>query len=118
MALRFEFQVDLKPVRRLKKAKPQREFAIRQKLILAYQIQDLLDQGKAKSLLQIGRWIGACHSRMSQIINLLNLAPIIQSKILSSNDPKIHLITEFQIRDIAMETDWEKQELLWDTLNH
>lgn len=116
MALRFEFQVDLKPIRRLKKPKPQREFALRQKLVLAYQIQDLLDQGKAKSLLQIGQWIGTCHSRMSQIINLLNLAPAIQQEILLVDDPKIHYVTEFHIRDIAMEVCWQNQKDAWQAL--
>jgi len=113
---RFEFDVDLKPVKRLKKSKPQKEFALRQKLILAYQVHDLLNQGKAKSMLQIGQWIGTCHSRMSQLMNLLNLAPAIQQEILFSNDPKIHQVTEFHIRDLAMEIDWTRQVKQWKQL--
>ncbi len=115
-ALRFEFDVDLKPVKHKKRPVPKKGFILRQRLLLAYQIHDLLSQGKAQSLHQIGRWLGSCHARMSQLINLLNLAPAIQYEILLSNDPKIHQITEFHIRDIAMEMDWQKQAAMWETL--
>lgn len=114
--LRFEFDVDLKPVRHKKRPVPKKGFVLRQRLVLAYQIHDLLSQGKAQSLHQIGRWLGSCHARMSQIINLLNLSPAIQQEILLSDDPKIHQITEFHIRDIAMEMEWKKQTAMWKTL--
>lgn len=114
--LRFEFDVDLKPVRHKKRPVPKKGFVLRQRLVLAYQIHDLLSQGKAQSLHQIGRWLGSCHARMSQIINLLNLAPAIQHEILLSENPKLHQVTEFHIRDIAMEMDWQKQTVMWKTL--
>ncbi len=114
--LRFEFDVDLKPVRHKKRPVPKKGFVLRQRLVLAYQIHDLLSQGKAQSLHQIGRWLGSCHARMSQIINLLNLAPVIQQEILLSDAPKIHQVTEFHIRDIAMEMDWQKQTAMWKTI--
>jgi hypothetical protein len=114
--LRFEFDVDLKPVKHKKRPVPKRGFVLQQRLVLAYQIHDLLSQGKAQSLHQIGRWLGSCHARMSQIINLLNLAPMIQQEILLSDDPKIHQVTEFHIRDIAMEMDWLKQAAMWKIL--
>jgi len=115
-ALRFEFDVDLKPVKHKKRPVPKKGFVLRQRLVLAYQIHDLLSQGKAQSLHQIGRWLGSCHARMSQIINLLNLAPMIQQDILLSNNLKIHQITEFHIRDIAMEVDWKIQNIGWKKL--
>ena len=115
-ALRFEFDVDLKPVKHKKRPVPKKGFVLRQRLVLAYQIHDLLSQGKAQSLHQIGRWLGSCHARMSQIINLLNLAPAIQQEILLSEDTKLHQVTEFDIRDIAMEMDWQKQTAMWKTL--
>ena len=114
--LRFEFDVDLKPVRHKKRPVPKKGFVLRQRLVLAYQIHDLLSQGKAQSLHQIGRWLSSCHARMSQIINLLNLAPTIQQEILLSENPKLHQVTEFHIRDIAMEMDWQKQTTMWKTL--
>ena len=114
--LRFELEVELKPVKHKRPIKPKRGFVLRQRLLMAYQIHDLLKQNKAQSLHQIGRWLGSCHARMSQIINLLNLAPMIQQEILLSDDPKIHQITEFHIRDIAMEMDWQKQTYSWEEL--
>jgi len=114
--LKFEFDIDLKPVKRKKPPLPKKGFVLRQRLVLAYQIHELLTQEKAQSLHQIGRWLGSCHARMSQIINLLNLAPAIQQEILLNEDPKLHQITEFHIRNIAMETDWQKQSKMWQTL--
>lgn len=114
--MKFEFDVDLKPVKHKKPSQPKKGFVLRQRLVVAYQIHDLLTQEKAQSLHQIGKWLGSCHARMSQIINLLNLSPAIQQEIFLSDDPKIHQITEFHIRDIAMEIDWQKQSAMWKNL--
>jgi len=57
-------------------------------------------------------------ARMSQITNLLHLAPDIQESILflplveSGHDP----ITERDIRPIAGMPDWKKQKKMWDSL--
>ena len=111
--MKYEFNVDLKSVKRLKKPKLPKEFVLRQRLVLAYQIHDLLNQENTKSLHQVGQWLGHCHARMSQIINLLNLAPAIQQEILLCNDPEFHKITEFHIRDIAMQVNWQEQIRMW-----
>jgi hypothetical protein len=57
-------------------------------------------------------------ARMSQITNLLNLAPQIQESILflplveGGHDP----ITERDIRQISVTADWRKQKKMWKPL--
>lgn len=113
--MRFEFQINLKPIQekasRIEKTKVP---ALRQSLVLAYQVQALLDQEKIKSLSEAAKWLNLCNARVSQILNLLTLAPNIQSEILIRDD--IRELTEFQIRKISMELDWKKQREMWARL--
>lgn len=112
--LRFEFNVDLKPTREIIKKKDiRKEPALRKSLVLAYQIQELIDQGKASSYNQIGRWLNFQTSRISQIMNLLFLCPVIQKEILLSENLGILGLTEYHIRHIPIEADWKKQMRLW-----
>jgi len=119
--LKFEFKVDLKPVRhasyRHRMAKISNEPKLRQYLVLAYQIQDTLTEGKAKDLAQIAEWLGMTYTRLKQITNLLLLCPKIQTEILLTNTDKINQITERKIRDITKEIDWQKQILAWNKLS-
>ena len=119
--LKFEFKVDLKPVRhasyRHRMAKISNEPKLRQYLVLAYQIQDMLAEGKAKDLAQIAEWLGMTYTRLKQITNLLLLCPKIQAEILLTNIDKINQITERKIRSITKEIDWQKQILAWNKLS-
>lgn len=116
-AMRFEFQLDLKPVQHvIKKEAPKKESPLRQSLVLAYQIQEVFNQGKAKSLSEVAGWLNMCHSRISQVMNLLSLAPSIQTDILLSKGGQADQVTEWNIREIAMKVDWEIQTKLWENL--
>ena len=118
--LKFEFNVDLKPVRhashRCRMAKISNEPKLRQYLVLAYQVQDVLAEGKAKDLGQVAGWLGMTYTRLKQIINLLLLCPKIQEEILLINTDKIQKMTERKIRDITKEIDWQKQIESWNKL--
>jgi hypothetical protein len=120
--LKFEFKVDLKPVRhksyRYHMTKISNEPRLRQYLVLAYQIQDVLDKDSGKSLLQIAGWLNMTYTRIKQIINLLSLCTEIQKEILLSNTDKIRQITERKIRSITKEIDWQKQIGAWNNLAH
>ena len=119
--LKFEFKVDLKPVRhasyRYRMAKISNEPKLRQYLVLAYQIQETLAEGKAKDLAQIAEWLGMTYTRLKQITNLLLLCSKIQAEILLTNTDKLNKITERKIRDITKDIDWQKQILAWDKLS-
>ena len=117
-AMRFEFQVNLKPVQQItKKTEVKKESPLRQSLVLAYQIEDLFDKGQVKSLSQVAVWLNMCNARVSQILNLLCLSPHLQKEILFQHNDKTEQITEYHIRQITMELDWKKQEGMWSEAN-
>jgi hypothetical protein len=89
---------------------------LRQNLVLAYQIQELFDKGKARNLGQVAQWLHTTHARISQIMNLLFLAPDIQEEILFSYEEKVFQLTEHKIRKIPMEVSWTKQREMWNEI--
>ena len=119
-SMRLEFKVDLKRVRhceRLTKAQEvQKEPHLRRSLILAYDIQELFRSSKATSLTQVGKWLNMTHSRISQLMTLLLLAPDIQEEIVFDTTGKVNGLTERHIRLIPVEADWQKQRELWQAV--
>lgn len=117
--MRFEFKTDLKKSRHVlnsMKILIKKEPLLRQNLVLAYQIQELFDKEKAKNLGQVGQWLHMTHARISQIMNLLFLAPDIQEEILFSDEGKVLQLTEHKIRKIPMEVSWAKQREMWNEI--
>ena len=116
-AMRFEFQISLKPVQQIrKKANVKKGSPLCQSLVLAYQVENLFDKGKVKSLSEVAVWLNMCNARVSQVMNLLCLAPDIQKEILLPRKESIKNITEYHIRLIAMESNWQKQIKMWQDL--
>ena len=84
-------------------------------LALAHHIQDLIDTGQVKDLAEIAHRGHITRARMTQIMNLLLLAPDIQEDILflaptvKGKDP----ITLRGIRQVVGETCFARQRRLW-----
>ena len=84
-------------------------------LVLAHAIDRTVRNGELRDLADAARALGLTRARVTQITNLLLLAPEIQEAILdlptvtTGRDP----ITERQLRPIAAEPDWDKQLILW-----
>jgi hypothetical protein len=117
--IRFEFQIDLKAVRHFEAAKyktVQKEPRLRRSLILAHHLKEMFAQGKAESFSQAGEWLGVSMARLNQVLNLLLLSPNIQEEILFSNNEKIKLVTEHDVREITMTPDWCEQKNIWREL--
>lgn len=118
--LRFEFDVDLKEVRPLnkwhKEIEIEKEPKIRKNLILAHQLQKLLDEGKITNLKQASEWLNISQSRLDHILTLLLLSPAIQTEILTSDNQTINLIPEYKIRSLASQFDWNKQAAIWQNI--
>lgn len=110
--LKFEFKVDLKPVRhksyRYRMARLSEEPRLRQYLILAYQIRDALERDNAITSRRIAEWLNMTPARVSQILNFLSLCPTIQEDILLSQNEKIRGLSEYKICKIVKEIDWGK----------
>lgn len=89
-----------------------KEPRLRQFLLLAYQAQELLNNGKAKDLKQIADWLNITHTKMYLLLNMLMLAPSIQEEILFSNNN----LPEYKMNEITREISWDKQKKMWQEL--
>ena len=96
---------------------PKKKFAqlptLKQQLLLAHQVQEFLDSGKATNLKEISDWTGLSHSRICQIMNFLSLCPQIQEEIILSHDPYIHKTPEYKMRPICKESNHQTQQQIW-----
>ena len=118
--LKLEFDIDLKQVRPLNRWHKEEEITkepqIRNALILAHQIQQLVDSGGIKHPRKACKWLNLSVTRMDQVMNTLFLCPTIQNEILSMDTPAISTITEFHVRPLLKEVDWDDQLSQWQTL--
>ncbi len=117
---RRQYKVELRELKNLPVPPNQinikNEPQLRQNLILAHQIQDLIAKGKAQGLKQIASWLNLSHVRICQITGMLLLAPGIQEEILCSNDKRLLEIPEYKVNEITQELIWSKQRELWQQL--
>ena len=118
--MRIEFALDLKKLRndtrRKRMAGIAKEPSLRQNLILAYQIESILSEGRAKDLNEIAGWLNMGRTRLFQVANLLLLAPSIQEDIIFAHNAIIKQIPEYKTREIVNEPLWESQRELWSSL--
>lgn len=84
-------------------------------MALAIRCDELIRRGEVMDYADLARLGHVTRARMTQIMNLLNLAPDIQEAILflpatvEGCDP----IGERDMRLIAAQSDWSNQRLLW-----
>ena len=87
-------------------------------MALAIRFDQLLRNGEVVSQSELARLTHVTQPRMTQIMNLLHLAPDIQEAILflprtmTGRDP----IHEKMLRPIAAEVSWRKQREMWRQL--
>lgn len=88
-------------------------------MALALRFEQLLQAGAVADYAELSRLSHVTRARITQIMNLLNLAPDIQEAILFlplvefGRDP----IREHAIRPIAAILDWRKQRRMWARLS-
>lgn len=89
-------------------------------MALAIRFDRLLREGTVADQSELARLAHVTQPRMTQIMNLLHLAPDIQEALLflprvtEGKDP----ITEKMLRPIAAETCWRKQRRKWSTIRN
>lgn len=87
-------------------------------MALAIRFDQLIRSGEVDDYADIARLGHVSRARVTQIMNLLSLAPDIQEAILflprtvQGRDP----ITERDIRQIVAEMDWNKQRWKWNEM--
>ena len=81
-------------------------------LALAHRIDGLTRSGELQDWAQAARLVGVTRARMTQIANLLLLAPKIQECILNLSHVTRGLdpVTERSLREVAALADWQRQE--------
>jgi len=87
-------------------------------MALAIRLEHLLASGQVKDQAEIARVAGITRARVTQIINLTNLAPDIQQAILDlepTTDP-VPRFREREVRTIAILPNWETQRVRWKRL--
>ena len=84
-------------------------------MALAIRFDGLLRDGVVKDYAELARLGHVTRARLTQIMNLLNLAPDIQEEILFL--PPVagerEAVSERQVRVVAALADWERQRRAW-----
>ena len=115
--VRLEFDSDVKKSRHSTKWHKEieviKEPKIRKTLILAHQLQGLINKGRIQDSQQASEWLNISTSRVDHILSLLYLSPTIQEEIVTGDDSILSLIPEYKLRSLAAESQWEKQTQLW-----
>jgi hypothetical protein len=87
-------------------------------MALAIRMEQLVRDGQVTDYADLARLAHVTRARITQIMNLLHLAPDIQEEILSlpRTDGSRAPITERRVRPIAAVIDWRKQRRMWKRL--
>ena len=84
-------------------------------MALAIKFQDIVDCGEVRDYADLARLGYVSRARITQIMNLLNLAPNIQELLLflpPARDPRAE-ISEPLLRKLCTETAWDMQRQAW-----
>src|SRR4051812_38907480 len=87
-------------------------------MALAIRFDGLLQRGEVRNYAELARRGHVTRARVTQVMNLLQLAPDIQEQILflpeleGGRDP----VKEWQVRPVAAEVDWGRQRRMWRRL--
>ncbi len=116
LAAKGKVEMKLRPVMRLAAPAPAgRVPRIARLMALAIRFDGLLRRGEVKDYAELARLGHVTRARVTQIMNLLNLAPDIQEALLflpaveRGRDP----VKEWQVRAVAAETVWGRQRRRW-----
>jgi hypothetical protein len=87
-------------------------------LALAHRFEELVRLGEVKDYADLARLGGLSRARVSQILNLLTLAPSIQETILNLAPRAVgeRSITERELRKVVHEPRWDRQRILFKRL--
>jgi len=91
---------------------------VTQVLALAIQFQDMIERGETRDYADLARLGCLSRERMSQIMELIWLAPDIQQEILGfpSTRTSRFPVSEAALRRIAAKLSWEEQRGHWANL--
>jgi hypothetical protein len=84
-------------------------------MALAIKFQEMVERGEVRDYADLARLGYVTRARITQIMNMLNLAPRIQEDILATGEPssRAEAVTERQIRSITKLVLWADQMRAW-----
>jgi hypothetical protein len=86
-------------------------------MALAIKFQDMVDRGEVRDYADLARLGFVSRARITQIMNLLNLAPDIQEELLTSSTLSAEeTIPERSLRHVTAAVAWSQQRTLWKEL--
>ena len=87
-------------------------------MALAIRFDQLIQDGTVTDQAELARLGRVSRARLTQIMNLLNLAPDLQEALLYLQSPGQGraAISERTLRPIAATPNWQKQRLTWTTI--
>lgn len=91
---------------------------IARRVALAHRLEELVRSGEAKDYAALAAVGHVTRARVSQILDLLLLAPDIQERLLDMVKPDRgdELVSERHLRPIVAEPDWKKQREMFAAL--
>jgi hypothetical protein len=81
---------------------------------MAHRLDGLVSDGTVANYAELAQYASVSRARISQIMNLLNLAPAIQEKLLFLPSSDAVSITERTLQRLASISDWDRQVQLFD----
>ena len=82
-------------------------------LALAHRWNSLIEEGVVANYSEIARMMGLSRARVTQIMDLLYLAPDIQEEILLQVESRLATVPERAVRSITGLLLWKKQYKVW-----
>jgi DNA invertase Pin-like site-specific DNA recombinase len=89
--------------------KPDRLASIARLLAMAHRLNGLIDDGTVANYAELAQYASVSRARISQIMNLLNLAPAIQEKLRFLPASDAIFVTERTLQRLASIPDWSLQ---------
>lgn len=113
MYLEFDVQAERPQGRRSTRAATRRGAArlsaVVKTLVLAYQIEEAIGDGRARGYAEIARQMDVSRARVSQIVKYLALAPAIQEALLLDDSDRFTKLSCEKLRAIAGDPNPESQ---------
>jgi hypothetical protein len=82
-------------------------------MALAIKFQGMVDRGEVRDYADLARLGFVTRARLTQLMNLLLLAPDIQEEILRGGTAKVQPVAERQVRAVVKLVLWEQQRRAW-----
>ena len=82
-------------------------------MALAIKFQEIVDFGEVRDYAEIARLGYVTRARVTQVMDLLLLAPDIQEEILGLGTSGSSLCTERQLRNLVRHVLWDRQRRVW-----